>query len=120
MDDFQNKQTPENPKKRISKSPEEIRAKEKKELDELKAKLQKKEALYNQRLRKERNGQLVALGVLAEIIYKAGGQGAKVLKEAAQANLKDRNLERVLAAFSRLDGAAKPDGQAAPQGDVQD
>lgn len=114
MDNSQNGQPQ---KKRASKSTEEILEKEKKEVAELKARLQKKEARLNQRLRKERNGQLVALGVLAEIIYKAGGQGAKLLKESAQASLKDRNLERVGAAFARLDKEVKPDGQAA-QGDT--
>ena len=121
MDESQNGQPK---KKRVSKSTEEILEKEKKEVAELKAKYQKKEAQYNQRLRKERNGQLVALGVLAEMIYKAGGQGAEMLKEAAQANLKDRNLARVLAAFSRIEKEARPapepDGQADPQGDAQD
>lgn len=107
MDESQNKQPQENQKKAAKKSAESYLEKQKKELSELRSKLQKKEALYNKMLRKERDGQLVALGVLAEMIYKAGGQGAKVLKEAAQANLKDRNLERVTAAFARLDGEAR-------------
>ena len=119
MDESQDKQPQENQKKTARKSAESSIEKQKKELAELRSKLQKKEALYHKRLRKERDGQLIALGVLAEMIYKAGGQGAKVLKEAAQANLKDRNLERVTAAFARLDGEARPDSQAAPQDEAR-
>jgi len=121
MDESQKNQPQEKPQNRVKKSLDEILAKEKKELDELKNKIQKKESRYNQRLRKERNGQLIALGVLVEMLYKVADSAArsKWLKQAGTV-LKDRNLERVVAAFTRLDKEAPPSGQASPQPDGQD
>ena len=43
-----------------------------KKIAQLKAQLQKEEARLNQDKRKERNGQLIALGVLVEEMYKSG------------------------------------------------
>jgi len=72
---------------------------------QLKARLQKEEARLNQDKRKERNGQLIALGVLVEEMYKAEDESSRIKwTDGAKKHLKDRNLERVLAAFSRLAG----------------
>jgi hypothetical protein len=73
---------------------------------QLKAKLQKEEARLSQDKRKERNGQLVAFGVLVEELFKAGDEAARQKWiDGAKKHLKDRNLERVLAGFQRLGGA---------------
>lgn len=76
-----------------------------KRIAKLKAKIQKEEALLNHSRRKKRDGQLVALGVLVEDIYKSSdAAGRNQWREKAKERLKERNLDRVLAAFSRLDG----------------
>lgn len=70
---------------------------------QLKAKLQKEEARLNQEKRKERNGQLIAFGVLVEEIFKLGDEKIIFsLTEAAKTRLKDRNLYRAIAGFERL------------------
>lgn len=79
--------------------------KRKKRIAQLKAKLQKEEARLNQDKRKERNGQLIAFGVLIEEIFKSGNsQLVTMLEDAAKTRLKDRNLNRALAGFRRLRG----------------
>lgn len=76
-----------------------------KRIAQLKAKIQKEEALFNHSLRKKRNGQLVVLGVLVEELYKSSDEaGRNQWREKAKERLKERNLDRALAAFSRLDG----------------
>lgn len=72
---------------------------------QLKAKLQKEEARFNQEKRKERNGQLVAFGVLVEELFKTGDEASRQKWiDGAKKHLKDRNLDRVLAGFERLGG----------------
>lgn len=72
---------------------------------QLKARLQKEEARLNQDKRKERNGQLVACGVLVEEMFKAGDEIARQKWiDGAKKHLKDRNLDRALACFERLGG----------------
>lgn len=79
--------------------------KRKQRIAQLKAKLQKEEARLNQDKRKERNGQLIAFGVLIEEIFKSGNsQLVRMLEDAAKTRLKDRNLNRALAGFGRLRG----------------
>lgn len=71
-----------------------------KEIAQLKAKLQKKEAQLNSSARKERNGKLIAFGILVEEILKSGDtQTISLLKEKATQHLKDRNLDRVMKRF---------------------
>jgi len=83
---------------------ESFQEKQQKKVAILKARLQKEEARLNHRLRKDRTGQLVAAGVLVEQVYKTGDTKIREqLKEWAEANLKDRNLERTLAMFARLE-----------------
>lgn len=77
--------------------------KRKQRIAQLKAKLQKEEARLNQEKRKERNGQLIAFGVLIEEIFKSrNSQLVTMLEEAAKTRLKDRNLNRAIAGFERL------------------
>lgn len=81
-------------------TPEERRMKR---IEKLKAKLQKEEALANAAKRKERNGQLIAWGVLIEEMYKAADEQAKQRwKDGAKKHLSGRNLERALAGFERI------------------
>lgn len=80
--------------------------KRKLKIAQLKAQLQKEEAKLNQSQRKERNGQLIALGVLVEEMFKSGDETARQKwTDGAKKHLKDRNLSRALAAFFRLGGA---------------
>lgn len=75
-----------------------------KKIAQLKAKLQKEESLLNHSRRKERNGQLVVMGVLVEMLYKSSDQAEQnQWREKAKKHLQDRNLSRALAAFDRLD-----------------
>lgn len=75
----------------------------KQKIAQLKARLQKEESRLNQSQRKERNGQLIALGVLVEEVFKAGDEaGRQKLIESAKKHLKDRNLTRAFAGFERL------------------
>lgn len=75
-----------------------------KKIAQLKAKLQKEEALLNKNKRQERNGQLIALGILVEEMYKKSDESSRQKwAENAKNNLADRNLERVLKAFERLE-----------------
>lgn len=77
-----------------------------KKIAQLKAQLQKEEARLNQDKRKERNGQLIALGVLVEEMYKSGDETARQKWiDGVKKHLKDRNLTRALAGFERLTGA---------------
>lgn len=77
--------------------------KQRKKIAQLKAKLQKEEALFNHKLRKKRDGQLIAMGILMEKIYKDCDEEERVKwRKKAEEYLKERNLERVLAAFLRL------------------
>lgn len=72
---------------------------------QLKARLQKEEAKLKTSQRKERTGQLVSWGIMVEEIFKgADDAGRQRLIESAQKHLKERNLERALAGFSRLAG----------------
>lgn len=76
-----------------------------KKIASLKARLQKEEALFNHSRRKERNGQLVVLGVLVEELYKSSDEAERgKWREKAKECLRERNLDRALAAFFRLDG----------------
>lgn len=77
----------------------------KQKIAQLKAKLQKEEARLNQSQRKERNGQLIAFGVLFEQYYRDSDPVQReAFKALAEKYLKDRNLTRALAGFERLKG----------------
>mgnify|MGYP003622821946 CR=1 FL=1 len=81
------------------------REKRLKRIEQLQARISKEKARLNDAVRKERTGQLVAAGVLMELIYKsATDEGKQRIKEQATKHLKDeRNLKRVKAMFTRLD-----------------
>lgn len=80
---------------------ETTREKRLKEIAQLKARLQKKEAQLNTSKRKERNGILIAFGILVEEILKSDDtQAISLLKEKASLHLKDRNLDRATQGFN--------------------
>jgi len=82
---------------------------------QLKARLQKEEAKLKTSQRKERTGQLVSWGVMVEEIFKGTDEaGRQRLIESAQKHLKDRNLERALAGFSRLAGEVSETKKSEP------
>jgi len=84
---------------------------------QIKAQLRKTEAKFTQSQRKERNGHLIAFGVLVEEIFKAGDEkGQQKLIEAANRHLKDRTLAKALDGFKRLAAAPKvtPKGEISP------
>jgi len=71
-----------------------------------KAKVQKMEALFNEKKRKERTSQLVAAGVLLEMIYREDTLSERQeWLGVAKINLKNNPsvLKRVIAFFKRLD-----------------
>jgi len=74
-----------------------------KKIAQLKAQLQKEEARLNKDKRKERDGQLIAFGVLVEELFKTDDEaGRQKLINASRKYLKDRTLTRALAGFERL------------------
>ena len=69
-----------------------------------KQKLAQKAAALNRAARKERDGQLIAWGIMVEARYRnAAPEHRERLISAARDFLKDRNLSRALAGFARLD-----------------
>lgn len=77
----------------------------KKRIAQLKAQLQKEEARLSKDKRKERDGQLIAFGVLVEEMFKSGDETArKKWIDGAKKHLKERNLARAIAGFERLNG----------------
>ena len=77
----------------------------KQKIAQLKAQLQKEESRLNKDKRKERDGQLIAFGVLVEEMFKtAEPENKEKWLVNAKKYLKDRNLARALAGFERLDG----------------
>lgn len=77
--------------------------KRKLKIAQLKAQLQKEESRLNKDKRKERDGQLIAFGVLIEEVFKTGDETARQKwLDLAKKHLKDRNLTRALAGFERL------------------
>lgn len=76
-----------------------------KRIEQLQTRIAKEKARFNDAARKERTGQLVAAGVLMELIYKAAdSEGRKRIFEKAEKHLSDdRNLKRVKAMFLRLE-----------------
>ena len=77
----------------------------KQKIAQLKAQLQKEESRLNKDKRKERDGQLIAFGVLVEEMFKtAEPENRQKWLDGAKKHLKDRNLTRALAGFERLGG----------------
>ena len=105
MDDTQNMQTEYTERTLTTSEKRAIK------ISQLKARLQKEQAQLNAVARKERNGQLIALGVLGEMLYKDASRDER-LKMATHAGkrLSGRNLDRVLGAFKRLEEEEKGGG----------
>ncbi len=73
-------------------------------LQRQKQKLAQKAAALNKEARKERTGQLIAWGIMVEAQYRnAAPEQRERLVSAARKFLQDRNLNRALAGFVRLD-----------------
>ena len=73
-------------------------------IDQLKARLQNEEAKLRSQARKERNAQLVALGVFWEICSRDQTEDQlKEMREAMRKVLKGRSLNLALAAVDRIE-----------------
>lgn len=78
--------------------------KREKRIAQLRARLQKEEAKQAESQRKKRDGQLISWGIMVEEIFKSADEtGRQRLIDSAKKHLKDRNLQRALEGFSRLD-----------------
>ncbi len=74
-----------------------------KQVEKLEAELKEKKAQISREKRKERGGQLVALGIMVELAFKGlTPEGRAKLRGWAEP-LDTRNKQRVLAAFERLE-----------------
>ena len=70
-----------------------------------KQKLAQKAAALNRAARKERDGQLIAWGIMVEARYRNATPAMREhIISTTREFLKDRNLSRALAGFVRLDG----------------
>ena len=70
-----------------------------------KQKLAQKAAALNREARKERDGQLIAWGIMVEARYRNASPDLREhIISTTREFLKDRNLSRALAGFVRLDG----------------
>ena len=70
-----------------------------------KQKLAQKAAALNREARKERDGQLIAWGIMVEARYRNATPDLREhIISTTRELLKDRNLSRALAGFVRLDG----------------
>ena len=73
-----------------------------KQVEKLEAELKEKKAQISREKRKERGGQLVALGIMVEVAFKGLTLEGKAKLRAWAEPLDARNKQRVLAAFERL------------------
>ena len=72
------------------------------QVEKLEAELKEKKAQISREKRKERGGQLVALGIMVEAAFKRLTPGEKAMLRRWPEPLDARNKQRVLAAFERL------------------
>jgi len=79
-----------------------------KQVEKLEAELKEKKAQIAQGKRKERGGQLVALGIMVELAFRRLAPAEKSRLQGWAEPLDPRNKQRVLAAFERLSSEAKP------------
>lgn len=87
-----------------------------KQVEKLEADLKEKKAQMARSKRKERGGQLVALGIMVEMAYRRLPPVEKTRLHSWADALDPRNKQRVLAAFERLSAEAKgPKTAAAAQ-----
>ena len=73
-----------------------------KQVEKLEAELKEKKAQISREKRKERGGQLVALGIMVEVAFKGLTPEGKAKLRTWAEPLDARNKQRVLAAFDRL------------------
>ena len=85
-----------------------------KQVEKLEAELKEKKAQISREKRKERGGQLVALGIMVEVAFKGLTPEGKAKLRSWAEPLDARNKQRVLAAFERL-GLEERALEAAPQ-----
>ena len=78
-----------------------------KQVERLEAELKEKKAQISREKRKERGGQLVALGIMVETAFKTAAPGQKTMLRGWAEKLDARNKQRVLAAFERLNAEEK-------------
>lgn len=84
--------------------PRKTLAERKAHLQRQKEKLAQKEAALKKEARKERDGQLIAWGIMVEARYRnATPEQRDAIISTTHKFLKDRNLSRALEGFSRLD-----------------
>ena len=75
-----------------------------------KQKLAQKAAALNRAARKERDGQLIAWGIMVEARYRNATPDLREhIISTTRELLKDRNLSRALAGFARLDAETSPE-----------
>ena len=75
-----------------------------------KQKLAQKTAALNKEARKERDGQLIAWGIMVEARYRNATPDLREhIISTTRELLKDRNLSRALAGFARLDAETSPE-----------
>ncbi|MCL1915932.1 MAG: hypothetical protein FWG17_04415 [Desulfovibrionaceae bacterium] len=84
-----------------------------KQVEKLEAELKEKKAQIACGKRKERGGQLVALGIMVESVFRLLPPTEKARLHAWAEQLDPRNKQRVLAAFERLSLETKPPEAAA-------
>lgn len=74
-----------------------------KQVEKLEAELKEKKAQISRAKRKERGGQLVALGIMVEVAFKGLTPEGKAKLRGWAEPLDARTKQRVLAAFERLE-----------------
>ena len=85
-----------------------------KQVEKLEADLKEKKAQISRNKRKERGGQLVALGIMVEVAFKGLTPDGKVKLRGWAEPLDARNKQRVLAAFERMESKTEAP-ESAPQ-----
>jgi len=84
-----------------------------KQVEKLEAELKEKKAKMAREKRKERGGQLVALGIVLESAFRRMGPAEKSKVQGWAEQLDPRNKLRAQAAFARLLSEAKPPEETA-------
>ena len=78
-----------------------------KQVEKLEAELKEKRAQISREKRKERGGQLVALGIMVEAAIRRMGPAEKTRVQGWAEQIDPRNKLRALAAFERLSAEAE-------------
>ena len=84
-----------------------------KQVEKMEAELKEKKAKMASEKRKERGGQLVALGIMIELVFRRMGPAEKARVQGWAEQLDPRNKQRALTAFARLMSEAKEPQAAA-------